>query len=138
MGPLWDFDLSFGNVDYADSQYAQGFWVKNHPWYTILFQDPVFVNEIRDRFAYFKNNQNFILDRIKSHAENLKWAQQENDNKWQTLGVYVWPNPVVFDSYEEEVAHLENWYINRMDWLENAFNNKILKHMDNIKHKCRK
>ena len=45
MGPLWDFDLSFGNVDYADSRYAEGWWVKYHPWYEKLFQDPDFVDQ---------------------------------------------------------------------------------------------
>ncbi|MEW6981819.1 CotH kinase family protein [Colwelliaceae bacterium 6471] len=123
MGPLWDFDLSFGNVDYADSQYATGFWVKDHPWYTRLFQDPEFVDKINERFAYFRNNQNYILDKIDQQANALKWAQQENDNRWQTIGVYVWPNPVVFSTYGEEVAHLKSWYIKRMNWLESAFNN---------------
>jgi hypothetical protein len=120
MGPLWDFDLSFGNVDYADSQYAAGFWVKDHPWYTRLFQDPAFVDKVNDRFVYFRNNQDFILDKIDQHAEKLIWAQQENDDKWQTIGTYVWPNPIVFNSYGEEVVHLKSWYVKRMNWLESA------------------
>jgi spore coat protein CotH len=123
MGPLWDFDLSFGNVDYADSQYSEGFWVKDHPWYTRLFQDPVFVNKINERFTYFRNNQNYILDKIAQQADALKWAQKENDDKWGTIGVYVWPNSVVLSTYDEEVAHLKDWYIKRMDWLDNAFKN---------------
>ena len=31
MGPLWDFDLSFGNGDYADSRYAEGLVGKVSP-----------------------------------------------------------------------------------------------------------
>ena len=121
MGPLWDFDLSFGNVDYADSRYTEGWWVKYHPWYEHLFQDPDFVGKVKVRFAYFKDNQDFILDKIDAYAEQLQWAQQENNDKWQTLGMYVWPNPVVFDTYQEEVDHMKSWYIDRMDWLEAAF-----------------
>jgi hypothetical protein len=120
MGPLWDFDLSFGNVDYADSQYTEGFWVKYHPWYSRLFEDPNFVQLVNARFSYFMENQGFILSKIDAYAEQLRWAQQENDDKWQTLGTYVWPNPVVFDTYQEEVEHLKSWYINRMAWLEEA------------------
>lgn len=123
MGPLWDFDLAFGNVDYADSQFATGFWVKDHPWYTRLFQDDTFVSKVKKRFSYFKSNENFILDKIDFHAEHLKWAQQENDEKWKTIGTYVWPNPVVYDSYNEEVDHLKKWYSERMSWLETALNN---------------
>ncbi|MFT5452103.1 MAG: spore coat protein CotH [Enterobacterales bacterium] len=123
MGPLWDFDLSFGNVDYADSRYAEGFWVKDNPWFNRLFMDPAFVEKVKVRFDYFRNNQNLILDKIDTYAEQLKWAQRENDQKWQTLGMYVWPNPIVLDTYEEEVVHLKSWYNRRMDWLETALNN---------------
>jgi hypothetical protein len=122
MGPLWDFDLSFGNVDYADSQYAEGFWVKSNPWYVRLFRDPAFVEKVKTRFAYFRQNQNLIMDKIDMHAESLKWAQAENDDKWETLGIYVWPNPVIFDTYDEEVAHMKDWYETRMTWLETAIN----------------
>jgi spore coat protein CotH len=120
MGPLWDFDLSFGNVDYSDAQYSDGFWVKFHPWYERLFQDPAFVEKVKIRFAYFKQNQNFILNKIDGYAEQLQWAQQENDDQWQTIGMPVWPNPVVFETYQEEVDHLKSWYSNRMAWLEAA------------------
>jgi hypothetical protein len=120
MGPLWDFDLSFGNVDYADSQYAAGFWILYHPWFSRLFQDPNFVNKVNERFKYFRSNQQYILDKIEQQAEALKWAQQENDDKWQTIGYYVWPNSVVLPSYEEEVTHLKTWYTKRMNWLESA------------------
>ena len=33
---------------------------------------------------------------------------------------YVWPNPVVYDTYEEEVEHLIEWLDTRMDWLAGA------------------
>jgi spore coat protein CotH len=120
MGPLWDFDLSFGNVDYADSRYPEGWWVKYNPWYERLFEDPEFVEAARNRFEYFNNNRDYILDKIDTYAEKLKWAQEENDDKWQTIGVYVWPNPVIFDTYQEEVDHMKAWYETRMDWLESA------------------
>jgi len=121
MGPLWDFDLAFGNTDYADSQYYEGWWVKENPWYERLFQDPAFVQMVKDRFVFFKDNEDLIIEKIDAYAEKLKWAQAENDNKWETIGAYVWPNPVVFDTYQEEVDYLKAWYLNRMDWLDRAF-----------------
>ena len=122
MGPLWDFDLAFGNTDYADTQYYEGWWVKFNPWYERLFQDPAFTQMVKDRFIYFKVNEDLIIQKIDEYAEKLKWAQAENNNKWQTMGAYVWPNPVIYDTYQEEVDHLKNWYLARMQWLEEAFN----------------
>ncbi|MDO9137286.1 MAG: CotH kinase family protein, partial [Lutibacter sp.] len=122
MGPLWDFDLAFGNVNYSDATHPTGFWVKNHKWYARLFQDPLFVAKVKSRFIYFKNNQNLILNKIDSHANYLKWAQAENNKKWNTIGVYVWPNPVVLSTYDAEVNRLKSWYSQRMTWLGTAFN----------------
>jgi len=123
MGPLWDFDLSFGNVNYSECEFSTGFWVKDHKWYSRLFEDESFVEKVKIRFAYFMDNKEFILDKMDFYAEQLKWSQQENDIIWNTLGVYVWPNPVVYNTYDEEVSHLKNWYSQRMDWLQGAYNN---------------
>jgi hypothetical protein len=123
MGPLWDFDLSFGNVNYADSRYPEGFWVKDNPWIARLFEDDAFVDKVKTRFAYFKDNQDLLLDKIDAYAVKLNLAQKENDGKWQTLGKYVWPNPIWFDSYSEEITQLKAWYRQRMTWLDAALNN---------------
>ena len=122
MGPLWDFDLSYGNVDYADSRYTDGFWIKKNPWYKRLFEDPAFENEVKERFMYFYNNTNVILDKIDEYANHLERAQSQNYEKWPTLGVYVWPNPVFFDTHAEEVSHLKDWVTKRMEWLHGEFN----------------
>jgi spore coat protein CotH len=122
MGPLWDFDLAFGNVNYSQATNSSGFWVKDHKWFSRLFQDPIFVAKVKQRFIYFKNNQSLILEKMDKTANYLKWAQKENDMKWDVIGNYVWPNPVIYNTYEEEVNHLKNWYIDRMNWLTTAYN----------------
>jgi beta-glucanase (GH16 family) len=123
MGPLWDFDLGFGNMDYGDPQYAEGWHVRYHAWISRLLDDPAFVTQVQNRFTnHYLVNKQYILDKIDEQAELLKWAQQENFNTWQILGVYVWPNPYVWDTYEEEVLYLKTWYEDRMDWLEVAIN----------------
>ncbi len=122
MGPLWDFDLSFGNVDYADPEFPEGFWIKQNPWYERLFQDPNFVRQVQERFAYYDENRDFLLAKVDEYADKLRYAQAENDARWQTIGIYVWPNPVVLDTYEAEVDRLKSWFNTRMDWLDNALN----------------
>lgn len=122
MGPLWDFDLAFGNVDYSECEFPTGFWVKRHAWYSRLFEDQAFVAKVKERFVYFRQNQNFILGKMDDFASQLKWSQEENDAKWNLFGNHVWPNPIVYDTYDEEVEHLKSWYTARMNWLETAFN----------------
>jgi spore coat protein CotH len=121
MGPLWDFDLAFGNVNYSECEHSEGFWIKHHHWYSRLFEDPAFKDKVKERYTYYRNKQSLIIEKIDAYAKQLMWAQYENNKKWDLFGRYVWPNPVYFDTHKEEVEHLKNWYIKRMDWLEDAF-----------------
>ena len=119
MGPLWDFDLGFGNMDYGDPQFTEGWHIRYHAWINRLLDDPAFVSQVQDRFTnHYLANKQYILDKIDEQAELLKWSQQENFNTWQILGVYVWPNPYVWETYDEEVLYLKTWYEDRMDWIQ--------------------
>jgi hypothetical protein len=123
MGPLWDFDLGFGNMDYGDPQFTDGWHIRYHAWMNRLLDDPDFVSQVQNRFTnHYLANKQYILDKIDEQAELLKWSQQENFNTWQILGVYVWPNPYIWDTYDEEVLYLKTWYEDRMDWLVGAIN----------------
>lgn len=120
MGPVWDFDLSYGNVDYSDAQNAEGFWVKENPWIKRLFEDPVFEEEVRKKYdQYYANLSNIISD-IDCYASYLETSQELNYQIWETLGVKVWPNPVWYDTYQEEVDQFKGWISTRMEWLNNT------------------
>ena len=120
MGPIWDFDLGFGNVDYDDPEYPQGWWVYYHWWIERLMQDPLFVNKVKERFTYFKSKEQYLLSKIDEWSQMLGRSVDKNDDIWGTLGVYVWPNPVVFNTYNEEVAYLKSWLEDRLQWMDTA------------------
>ena len=122
MGPIWDFDLAFGNNDYSDCEYPEGFWIKGNAWYARLFQDPAFVTKVKNRFAYYKENQTTMLEKMDSYAVLLNKTQQQNDLTWELIGNYVWPNAFVGDTYQQEVDYMKSWYTQRMTWLETAIN----------------
>ncbi len=118
MGPIWDFDLGFGNTDYF-SPFPEDWHVRNNPWISRLLDDPAFVTLVQERFTnHYLPNKQHILDKIDTTAARLNLAQQENFGKWQILGVAVWPNFFVFDTYQEEVDQLKQWFIDRMNWIE--------------------
>ena len=123
MGPIWDFDLGFGNVNYSNAENPTGFWVKDHPWLKKMFEDQNFIDKVKERFSYFRKNESYIIDTIDDYTSKLDRSQFENDKVWHTLGIYVWPNPVWFNTHGEEVNHLKNWISQRMNWLDEAYEN---------------
>ena len=123
MGPIWDFDIAFGNINYNNNEKIDGFYVRNAPWIVRLFQDKFFVEKVKSRYNYFYNNKNTIIDKSNYYSEQLAEARFNNENIWKILGKYVWPNNVTFNSswssspFKEEQNYLNSWISDRMDWL---------------------
>ena len=46
-------------------------------------------------------------------------AKTRNFEKWPVLGVYVWPNPFVGQTYAEEINYLKSWIHDRLLWMDN-------------------
>jgi len=123
MGPVWDFDLSFGNVNYNDNFIPEGFWMKDARWIKRLFEDPEFVDKVKSRYEFFYSNKANMINMINSNASLINSSQDENYEKWETLGELIWPNPVSFDTFEEEVDYLSDWIDKRMEWLNEEIEN---------------
>ena len=45
-------------------------------------------------------------------------AIERNFSRWPLLGIYVWPNYYVFDTYEEEIDYLKSWTAERLVWMD--------------------
>ena len=121
MGPLWDFDIAFGNVNYNGTYLTDGFWIKNSNWFSQMFKDPAFVARVKERFDYFYSRKDDIMREINENAEYLRYAVQENENKWHTFYVYTWPNYDIWGSYQNEVQSMKEWLNTRFEWLKTEF-----------------
>jgi hypothetical protein len=134
MGPIWDFNLAFGNADYyngwlfigwqLNESISQDYWQVPF-WWSKFLDDPVFMNRISRRWFEFSQDilsndtlSNFI-DRL---TIELDEASIRNFTRWPVLGVYIWPNAFIGNSYEEEIEYLETWLSNRIYWMDNTLN----------------
>lgn len=124
-GPVWDYDLALGNNDYSSSQYPQGWYTimtwSDRPWVwplQALLTQPAFSSQLKARGRQLVRDLPLFLSFIDDRASKLDQAQRRNFERWPILGEQVWPNPVAFDTYEEEVDYLKNWLSERAAWLE--------------------
>ena len=125
MGPLWDFNLTFGNVDYwQNSQIAPG-WIYNDSqrmfWFRRMVSDPLFFSNLKCRWQELRSGfltNDYFTNTIDSIANVLEEAQQRNYARWPVLGTYVWPNQYVGQTYSDEIAFLKQWIQNRLNWMD--------------------
>ncbi|MEM7375030.1 MAG: CotH kinase family protein [Bacteroidota bacterium] len=125
QGPIWDFNLGFGNADYCMGGETDG-WAKDvcqpHPfWWEKLFQEARFNHAIHCRWRELRQGP-FQLDSINHLIDSMTMLLDEsqvwNETRWTVLGNYVWPNNFVGSTYESEVNYLKGWIADRVDWLD--------------------
>lgn len=133
MGPVWDFNLGFGNVDFCAKEKPEGFVIDYNSicpgdfwlipfWWHRLFQDPSFQTKVADRWTTLRAGPlqtTRLLTYIDSVASVLnEESQQRNFQYWPVLGQYVWPNAYVGATYSQEVNWLKSWLTERLGWLD--------------------
>ena len=121
MGPIWDFDLAFGNVNYSNAENPEGFWIKDNLWYKRMFEDPYFKQMVQERFDYYNNNLSLILSKISGFETYLSESQKKNFELYPSLldpNSEVWPVPARFDNHHSYVEYLKTWLDTRMAWLK--------------------
>lgn len=135
-GPVWDFNLGFGNTDYYDGWLTTGWQLKfltdyqNMPsgepfltptWWRKLFDDTAFRNKVYSRWQSVKSNlvnTQKIFGYIDSLTVLLDESKTRNFEKWPVLGVWVWPNYYVGQTYQQEISYLKNWIAFRLNWID--------------------
>lgn len=124
MGPIWDFDISSGNVNYASILDPSAPYMQQQVWYRQLFSDPVFQAAARSQWNALKDNHVLSnwLNAVSAQAVALQQTQQNNFGRWPMQGIRVWPNAEANGSYNGEVSYFLNWVRLRMGYLDATLN----------------
>jgi hypothetical protein len=136
-GPVWDFNLGFGNADYYNGWLTTGWQLQfltdyqNMPsgepfltptWWRKLFNNSDFENKVYARWQSVKSNlinTQIVYGYIDSLTTLLNESKTRNFEKWPILGVWVWPNYYVGQTYQQEISYLKNWIAFRLNWMDN-------------------
>lgn len=126
MGPIWDFDIAYGNIKQSDSGYLKWVFPSGNllsvtKWYSRLMKDPVFVAKLKERFNYFYSHKNEFLTYLNESAQYLRYSVEENEAKWGTLYHYTFKNYNIWGSYFNEVQDLKEWLNARLDWMKEDY-----------------
>lgn len=128
-GPIWDYNLGYGNEDFCDNgNYTS--WAFNYNqvcgspfpfWWGKLVNNSDFRDEFHCRWNELRStvlHTDTILHFIDSMVLHIKDARIRDTKRWNTIGQYIWPNAYVGQTYEDEVLYLKDWITDRMNWLE--------------------
>jgi len=143
-GPVWDYNFSFGNVDYYDSWKITGWQLLYFAhdayfhrvdrffvpfWWEKLFQNPFFLQKLNRRWHTLRQttlSTDSLFATIDLFVDSLSEARQRNFAIWPgpgeaNLGGGWYPGapPGMFVSnYAEEIAYLKQWMSARLTWMD--------------------
>lgn len=136
IGPVWDFDWAFGNVNmYAiDTWYPTGWQTTNDyftneqyyqsvQWNRYLIRDPYFVMKVFEK--YHEIREGALAEAIASISYYENWLAEDgkkNDAAWD----WTYRNGAYYagsngESFEQSFSSLREFISIRMDWLEKQF-----------------
>lgn len=131
-GPLWDFNLGWGNSNYCSGSDTTGWEIDfnnfcpggldNPFWWRRMLEDSLYTNEVNCRWLSLRNGvlrTDNLMSYIDSLAEILEVPASRNYNKWPILGTYVWPNNFIGLTYQEEIDYMKSWILGRLTWMDN-------------------
>lgn len=130
MGPVWDFDLAFGNL-VVDNQYYNTWTIigsdddeayVTRSWGNYLMQNEQFRSRLRERWGEVRDRLlSAAMTSIDHYAEKIYPSQQENFNVWkiwdQKPGYSSWANYNA-NTYELQVQYLKDFLTKRAAWID--------------------
>jgi hypothetical protein len=144
MGPIWDYNLAFGNADYYEGAILTG-WMLDYLstnqfflqsdmavppfWWKKIKDDTYFQNQVKTRWEYIKTKGikfEWFNNKIDSLVVYLNESQQRNFQRWPVLGVYVWPNAYIGQSYTDEILYLKAWIRDRLNWIDSNLPGQVV------------
>lgn len=134
MGPIWDFNLAFGNdsrnpisapynwgFDF-NNYYKYDLWLINF-WWRRLMTDPYFTAAVKTRWTELRTTKFSDASILKLVDDNIALLQKhdavnQHFARWKFLGVKLPFNGFVGQTYHEEIDYLKNWVRSRTAWMD--------------------
>lgn len=131
-GPVWDFNIAMGNANYCNADAYTGWaidfndvciqdgWII-HFWWQRLWDDPIFRKKLATRWTELRGNllkTEHVTGLVDSLVDVLDQSQARNWLRWPVLNEWVWPNAYCCGTYQQHVNYLDNWLVNRLQWMD--------------------
>lgn len=127
MGPVWDFDLGFGNnmVDVNTEGFQADAAKDSANWILELRKSEKFMNIVKERWNECKPLiESYFSGEYEENLSNIKKDVDVNFIRWPILGKSVWKAPNDCEErkdYDSEVEYFKTWKNNRINWLSSQF-----------------
>jgi hypothetical protein len=122
-GPLWDFDLGYGNTEFQNGKFTYGWQFERNQNMNItrFLQDVTLVEQLQDRWHDLRNStlsSDSIFAFMDTLLSYIEPAKDRNYRVWPVIGERLfYPGYNVY-TYDEEIATMKSWLTTRIVWID--------------------
>lgn len=120
FGPLWDFDLAFGNASREQNQNPEDWYIRKYRLNYYIMQNSVVKEAALDYWNNHRKTFKVLIDSIPVYRAIIEKAIDNEYRRWPVIGnTENWALKDPYDSYDEAVEVMTEWMKKRYQWIDN-------------------
>lgn len=120
FGPLWDFDLAFGNASREQNQNPEDWYIRKYRLNYYIMQNAVVKEAALDYWNNHRKTFKALIDSIPVYRAIIEKAIDNEYRRWPVIGnTENWALKDPYDSYDEAVEVMTEWMKKRYQWIDN-------------------
>lgn len=119
FGPLWDFDLGFGNASREKNKPADDWYIRNYRLYSHIFWSDWIKGEAKAYWLEHRGKFRALIDSVPLYRKQIEKAVENEYRRWPIISnTENWALKDPYDSYDEGVQTMVQWMRDRFDWID--------------------
>ena len=124
FGPLWDFDLAFGNASRERNQSPEDWYIRNYRLNYYIMRNSIVKDAAIDYWNYHRETFRALIDSIPVYRAIIEKAIDNEYRRWPVIGnTENWALKDPYESYDEAVEVMTDWMKKRFKWIDENIKN---------------
>ena len=124
FGPLWDFDLAFGNASRERNQNPEDWYIRAYRLNRYIMNNSLVDSAASAYWRMHRDTFYELIDSIPVYRSIIERAVENEYRRWPVMqNTENWALKDPYDSYDEAVETMVDWMKKRYQWIDREINN---------------
>lgn len=120
FGPLWDFDLAFGNASREQNKNPEDWYIRRYRLNYYIMQNSLVDSAATAYWQEHRDTFKALIDSIPVYRAIIEKAIDNEYRRWPIIkNTENWALKDPYDSYDEAVEVMTEWMKKRYQWIDN-------------------
>lgn len=120
FGPLWDFDLAFGNASREQNKNPEDWYIRRYRLNYYIMQNSLVDSAATAYWQEHRDTFKALIDSIPVYRAIIENAIDNEYRRWPIIkNTENWALKDPYDSYDEAVEVMTEWMKKRYQWIDN-------------------